>query len=75
MTWVVNAEGVVTEARPESSEMNNASVEECMSSRIRSWKFFPSGGPFGEFPQARGVAPCASVIHLFSKSVGNNSYV
>lgn len=45
MKWVINAEGKVVSAQVADSQMKNANVESCLSTRIRTWQFpAPRGG-------------------------------
>jgi hypothetical protein len=45
MKWVINAEGKVVSAQASDSQMKNANVESCLSTRIRTWQFpAPRGG-------------------------------
>ena len=37
--WEIGAGGVVTDAKIKSSTMNNSSVENCITSRLRAWRF------------------------------------
>ncbi len=45
MKWVINGEGKVMQATKAESQMNNANVENCLASRIKTWVFpKPKGG-------------------------------
>jgi TonB family protein len=43
--WVIGATGAVAQAAIKTSTMNNANIENCFVSRIKTWRFpAPSGG-------------------------------
>ena len=44
MKWVINSDGRVTQATTAETQMNNATVESCLSSRVKSWVFPPPRG-------------------------------
>lgn len=45
MEWVITAEGTVRDSKAKESTMNNAEVDRCIASKIRTWIFpKPKGG-------------------------------
>lgn len=45
MEWTIGADGLVKDSKPKASTMNNAEVERCIASKIRTWEFpKPKGG-------------------------------
>ncbi|MFO0728670.1 MAG: AgmX/PglI C-terminal domain-containing protein [Myxococcota bacterium] len=45
MEWTITADGLVREAKPKASTMNNPEVERCIAEKIRTWEFpKPKGG-------------------------------
>ncbi len=44
MKWAINSDGRVTQATTAETQMNNATVESCLSSRVKSWVFPPPRG-------------------------------
>jgi TonB family protein len=44
MTWVIGATGAVAKVVVKETTLNNAGVEECLRSKIMTWKFPPPAG-------------------------------
>lgn len=44
MKWVINGEGVVTQAQTAETQLRNANVESCIATRIKTWRFPKPGG-------------------------------
>ncbi len=45
MKWIINGEGKVTQSAKTESQMNNANVESCLATKIKTWIFpKPKGG-------------------------------